>query len=214
MSSVSKVFETVIFKHIYQFLKLHNLLSGKQSGFIPRDSTVNQLTKIYHDFFSEFDKGNEICVVFLDFSKAFNKVWHKDLLYKFGRYGVNGSFLNLMASYLGGSEQRVIMQNAESTWRPITAGVPQGSVLGPLLFLLYINDLCDDIESVICLFADDCSLFQKIEENYHKYVNTLNRDLEKYQNGAKTDFLSLINKNVYACYFQENKYQLYCPLLF
>ena len=61
---------------------------------------------------------------------------------------------------------------------PITAGVPQESVLGPLLFLLYINDLCDDIESVIYLFTDDCSLFQKIDKNYHKYVNTLNR-LEK-----------------------------------
>ena len=214
LSSVSKVFERVIFKHIYQFLKLHNLLSEKQSGFIPRDSTVNQLTKICHEFFSEFDKGNEICAVFLDFSKAFDKVWHKVLLYKLDRYGVNGSFLKLMASYLGGREQRVIMQNAESTWGPITAGVPQGSVLGPLLFLLYINDLCDDIESVIDLFADDCSLFQKIDKNYHKYVNTLNRDLKKYQSGAKTGFLSLIHKKLYACYFQENKYQLYCPLLF
>ena len=117
LSSVSKVFETVIFKHINQFLKVHNLLSEKQSGFIPRDSTVNQLTKICHEIFSEFDKGNEICAVFLDFSKAFDKVWHKGLLYKLDRYGVNGSFLKLMASYLGGREQRVIMQNAESTWR-------------------------------------------------------------------------------------------------
>ena len=98
---------------------------------------------------------NEICAVFLDFSKAFDKVWHKGLLYKLSRYGVNVSFLNLMASYLGGREQRVIMQNAESTWRPIAARVPQGSVLGPLLFLLYINDLCDDIESVIYLFTDE-----------------------------------------------------------
>ena len=98
-------------------------------------------------------------------------------------------------------EQRVIMQNAESTWRPITAGVPQGSVLGPLLFLLYINDLCDDIESVIYLFAEDCSLFHKIDKNYHKYVKTLNGDLKKYHSGAKTGFLSVIHKNVYACYF-------------
>ena len=97
-----------------------------------------------------------------------------------------------MAIYLGGREQRVIMQNAESTWRPITAGVPQGSVLGPLLFLLYINDLCDDIESVIYLFADDCSLFQKIDKNYHKYVNTLNRDLKKKSKWCK-DWLFILN---------------------
>ena len=70
------------------------------------------------------------------------------------------------------------MQNAESTCRPITAGVPQESVLGPLLFLLYINDLCDDIESVIYLFTDDCSLFQKIDKNYHKRLE------KKYQSGA------------------------------
>ena len=105
---------------------------------------------------------NEICAVFLDFSKAFDKVWHKGLLYKLGRYGVNVSFLNLMASYLGGREQRVIMQNAESTWRPITARVPQGSVLGPLLFLLYINDLCDDIESVIYVFTDDLQKLSQV----------------------------------------------------
>ena len=128
-------------------------------------------------FFSEFDKGNGICAVFLDFSKAFDKVWHKGLLHKLGRYGLNGSFLNLMASYLGGREQRLIMQNAESTRRPITAGVPQGLVLGPRLFLLYINDLGE--ESVIYLFADDCLLFQKIDINYHKYVDTLNIDLKK-----------------------------------
>ena len=134
LSSVSKAFETVIFKHNYQFLKLHNLLSEKQSGFISRDSTVNQLTKICLEVFSEFDESNEICVVFQDFS--FDKVWHKGLLYKLARYGVNGSLLKLIANYLGGREQRVIMQKAESTWRPIKTGV---------LFLLYINDLCDDI---------------------------------------------------------------------
>ena len=163
----------LVFCHLFQKYSKQSF-SNIFTSFWNYTICSQKINQVLFDFFSEFDKGNEICVVFLDLSKAFDKVWHKGLLYKLGRYSVNESFLNLMASYLGVREQRVIMQNAESTWRPITAGVPQGSVLGPLLFLLYINDLGDDIESVIYLFADDCSLFQKIDKNYHKYVNTLN----------------------------------------
>ena len=89
------------------------------------------------------------------------------------------------------------MQNAESMWRLTTAGVPQGSN-GPLLFLIYIDDLCDGIESAIYLSADDCSLFQKNTQKLSQvaYISTLHRDLKKYRNWARTGFLFLIHKKV------------------
>ena len=116
--------------------------------------------------------------VFLDISKAFDKVWHDRLIFKLKTYGVEGNLLLLLKNYLENREQRVVLNGQTSEWRNIKSGVPQGSVLGPLLFLIYINDLTDGLVSICEIFADDTSLFSKVFD-ITKSVNDLNSDLEK-----------------------------------
>ena len=98
-------------------------------------------------------------MVFCDISKAFDRVWHKGLIYKLKQHGIEGDFLKWLTDYLNGRQQKVIIRGCTSTFKVIQAGVPQGSVLGPLLFLIYVNDIADSLLSLTRLFADDSSLF-------------------------------------------------------
>ena len=109
-------------------------------------------------------------------SKAFDKVWHEGLIFKFMQNGIDGKLLGLFESYLCKRKQRVVINGSESVWGKIDAGVPQGSVLGPLLFLIYINDLEDGIKSQIKFFADDTSFFSIVHDPNTSAVD-LNRDL-------------------------------------
>ena len=104
--------------------------------------------------------SREVRHVFLDMSKAFDKVWHEGLLFKFKQNGISGQILNLLTSYLDKRKQRVLLNGCESHWDIVESGVPQGSVLGPLLFLIYINDL----EKGIKFYADDTSLFSTVTD--------------------------------------------------
>ena len=154
------------------------MLSSFQSGFIPGDSTLNQLTYLYHTFCEALDSGKEVRSVFCDISKAFDRVWHAGLLYKLEAAGVTGEVLNWFKSYLSDRRQRVILPGVSSVWNCIRAGVPQGSILGPLLFLLFINDIVNGIDSNIRLFADDTSLFI-IVDNAPCAAACLNFDLDR-----------------------------------
>ena len=91
----------------------------------------------------------------MDISKAFNKVWHEGLFYKLESIGISGNLLDLFFSFLNDKYQRVVINGQQSDWASILAGVPQGSILGPLLFLIYINDLPDNLDSLVKLLADD-----------------------------------------------------------
>ena len=142
------------------------MLSSFQSGFIPGDSTVNQLTYLYHTFCEALDSGKEVRAVFCDISKAFDRVWHAGLLYKLEAAGVTGEVLNWFKSYLSDRRQRVVLPGVSSNWNYIRAGVPQGSILGPLLFLLFINDIVNDIGSNIRLFADDTSSIENAQHYF------------------------------------------------
>ena len=185
LSCLEKVPERVVFKHLFNHFRDNGILSPLQSGFIPGDSTTNQLTFLYNSFCQALDSGKEVRVVFCDVSKAFDRVWHKGLLCKLRAAGVSGNFLSWFSSYLSGRRQRVIIPGTQSDWKHIHAGVPQGSILGPLLFLLYINDIVKDIGSNIRLFADDTSLFLVVD-NPNTTAETLNSDLEKITQWAKT----------------------------
>ena len=121
--------------------------------------------------------------VFLDISKSFDKVWYKGLLFKLLQNGISGNLLDHLSSFLSDRKQRVLLNGQTSEWRNVTAGVPQGSILGPLLFLIYINDLSGDLSSKAKLFADDTSLFSVTHE-ITTSANKLNNDLKKISDWA------------------------------
>ena len=155
-----------------------------QSGFIPGDSTVNQLTYLYNTFCQALDSGKEVRVVFCDVSKAFDRVWHESLLLKLEAAGITGNLLTWFRSYLTDRRQRVVLPGVQSNWNNIRAGVPQGSILGPLLFLLFINDIVVDIGSNIRLFADESSLYMVVD-NPDTAAEILNLDINKIMTWAK-----------------------------
>ena len=146
--------EKIIFNKMYHFLLEERLLNLNQSGFRPSDSCMNQLLA----------PTLEVRSVFLDISKAFYKLWHESLLFKLRSMGISGELYNLLGNYLSDRFQRVILNGQTSSWRPVIAGVPQGSILGPLLFLVYINDLPNELKSSVKLFADDTSLFTIVKD--------------------------------------------------
>ena len=115
--------------------------------------------------------------VFLGISKAFDKVWHKGLLFKLSQNGISGNLIDLLSKFLSDRKQRLLLNGQTSEWRNVTAGVSQGSNLGPLLFLIYTNDLSGDLSSKAKLFADDVSLFSVMHDV--TTANEVNNDLKK-----------------------------------
>ena len=137
----------------------NKLIAANQSGFKPGKPCINQLTVITHELYQSFDEDYKVRDVFLDISKAFDKVWHESLIFKLKQNGISGKLLNLIKDFLKKRKQRVVLNGQFSSWDDVNAGVPQGSILGPLLFLMYINDLTNDLSSSAKLFADDTLLF-------------------------------------------------------
>ena len=158
LSNRDKVFERAVFKHLYNHLLENSILTPFQYGFTPGDSTINQMTFLYDSFCEALDDGKEIRIVFCDISIAFDRVWHRGLLCKLKAAGVTSTALKWFQSYLSNRKQRVVLPWVLSDWKSIKAEVPQGSILGPLLFLVVINDIVSDINSNIRLFADDTTL--------------------------------------------------------
>ena len=131
------------------------MITPFQSGFVQGDSTTYQLLHTYHTFCEATDSNKEVRAVFCDITKAFDQVLHKGLLHKLRCLGVSDQDLKWFTSYLSGRRQRVVINGKCSDWASFEAGVPQGSILGPLLFIVYINDIVKNISCSICLFADD-----------------------------------------------------------
>ena len=160
-----KIFERIIFNPIFEYLEKNSLLCPNQSGFRPFDSCENQLLSIVHDIYANFDQHPtlEMRANFLDILKAFDKVWHEGLLFKLEHMRISGNLLSLLKSFLSDRLQQVVLNGQCSSWSSVLAGVLQVSILGPLIFLIYINDLSGNLQSTVKLFADD-TLFSTMYE--------------------------------------------------
>ena len=193
LCQAGKVMERCIHKHLYNYVLTNHILTPLQSGFVSGDSTTFQLLHTYHMFCEAVDNGKEVRAVFCDISKAFDRVWHKGLLHKLRGIGCSGKVLSWFSSYLSGRRQRVVLNGKFSKWVEVLAGVPQGSILGPLLFLIYINDIVKRIGGSIRLFADDTSLYI-IVDLPEQAAMVLNADLQTISHWAN-DWLVLFNAN-------------------
>lgn len=140
-------------------LDSNNILTQYQHGFRRGHSCESQLIQTMHDLFTSFDKSLQSDLLVLDFSKAFDTVPHHRLMLKLQHYGITGSVYKWISAFLSQRLQRVVVAGEHSQWAKVHSGVPQGTVLGPLLFLVYINDLTENITSSVRLFADDCVLY-------------------------------------------------------
>lgn len=191
LSCIVKLMERCVHNYLYNFVIGNGLITPSQSGFIKGDSTINQLTFLYNDICQALDEGKEVRVVFCDISKAFDRVWHRGLLHKLASLGIHGNLLNWFSSYLSQRRQRVVISSTSSSWSSVNAGVPQGSILGPLLFLVYINDIVKDIQAKIRLFADDTSLYIIVDDPISS-ATILNEDLRTIHTWSK-DWLVTFN---------------------
>ena len=159
-----KVMESIIRDQVMYHLRINNTLSPYQYGFINKRSTTLQLLNVLDKWTFELDQGKEIEGVYFDFQKAFDSVPHKRLLLKLEKIGIKNKSLNWKKDFLENRYQ-VWLNGALSNIIQVKSGIPQGSVLGPILFIIYVNDNPDNIKSNIMLFADDAKLFQSITIN-------------------------------------------------
>lgn len=178
----SKLLEHIICHHIRDHLDQYSILSKLQHGFRSGHSCVSQLLITVQDFIFAYDRRRQIDVAVLDFSKAFDMVPHRRLLGKLRHYGINGPTHQWISEFLTGRTQCVVADGAYSDWSAVDSGVPQGTVLGPLLFLLYINDLPNCVQSQVRLFADDCLLYRTIDSQHDQVA--LQNDLLELEKWA------------------------------
>ena len=161
-SVVCKVMESIIRDQIIIHMKNNSLLSPHQHGFISGRSCMTQLLEVMEVWTKILDEKGSIDTIFFDFMKAFDSVPHRRLAAKWKAYGITGKVSNWLEAFLSNRRQRVNVNNNHSTWKNVLSGVPQGSVIGPILFVIYINDLPEMVEHTIKLFADDTKLFTKV----------------------------------------------------
>ena len=159
LSNLSKLFERAMHTRTYEFLESHHIFSDLQFGFRKKHSTNHALLDIFEKIKQNLDTKFFTCGVFIDLEKAFDTVNHEILVKKLEFYGIRGISNQWFSSYLTNRQQRVKLDGCKSSYLNITCGVPQGSILGPLLFLIYINDMKNSVKnSILHHFADDTNL--------------------------------------------------------
>lgn len=161
-SVIGKVMESLVRDAILKQLISNDLLCEAQHGFLPGRSCITQLLEVMELWTSSLDEGYEVDAIYLDFSKAFDSVPHERLMNKLRSYGITGNVEKWLYSFLTHRRQRVVVNGKTSQWLPVRSGVPQGSVLGPTVFVVFINDLPEVVNSIVKIYADDTKLFREI----------------------------------------------------
>ena len=161
---VNKVFDKLVNNRIVDHLENSGLFHDFQYGFRSSRSTADFLTVVSDRIARTFNRSGATRAVALDISKAFDRVWHAGLLHKFKSYGISGQIFGLISSFLSNRQLRVVLDGKSSQEYPVNAGVPQGFILGPAYFLLYINDLPDDVICNIAIYPDDTTLYSKCDQ--------------------------------------------------
>ncbi len=180
-SLVVKVAERIIHSKMSVFLEANGKLNPNQHGFRQKHSCQTQLLETVHQWAKTIDYRHSTHAVFIDFSKAFDTVPHERVLLKIDHMGIRGALLKWIRGFLTNRRQRVVITGSYSDWRRVSSGVPQGSILGPLLFLVYIDDISTDLDSPCRLFADDCVIFRQVTSVEDCLL--LQRDLSVFTDG-------------------------------
>jgi len=212
-SVVGKLLESIIVDKLTGYLEANNLLKNTQHGFRRHRSCLTNLLEFFHEVFTDHDRCKAVDVVYMDFQKAFDKVPFRRLLLKVRALGIQGEICRWIENWLRERRQRVVINSQASGWAPVTSGVPQGSVLGPLLFIIYINDIDEGIVSRISKFADDTKLGSDVStpekvEQLQIDLQKLGEWSEKWQmpfNAAKCKVMHIGYRNPQSQYFLQGK---------
>ena len=176
-SVIGKLLENIITNHIRNYLEVNNLISDSQHGFRKKRSCLTNLLEFFHDIYQDYDSYKNVDLIYLDFQKAFDSVPHKRLMTKIRALGVGGKLADWIENWLRNRKQRVVINGEASDWVEVTSGVPQGSILGPLLFVIYINDLDSNIVNKLVKFADDAKLGGRVDDK--RYIISIQEDLNR-----------------------------------
>ena len=189
LPSISKIYEKVVYKRLYNFI--NPSLYERQFGFRAKRLTIQAIIELNTDIIESFEDKDITMATFLDLSKAFDTIDHTILIEKLRRYGIRGIALNWFKSYLTNRSHFVKYKNYSSASSDMICGVPQGSVLGPLLFIIYTNDLPNCLKTCKCiLFADDTTIYKK-SSNLSELYSTLNTELNALADWFRANKLSL-----------------------
>ena len=197
LCAISKVFEKTAYNQLYNYFKINNLFYNSQYGFRDEHSTELASIELIDRIFTDIDKKKNPITVYMDLSKAFDTLDHKILLHKLKYYGINGAALSWFDSYLSNRLQYVEIDSSKSSYLSLSTGVPQGSILGPLLFLIYMNDITESSSYFkFILYADDSTLKSVINTNDKNVTTTetsliINKELERVNNWLAVNKLSL-----------------------